>query len=109
MSITFLRAGLRLRADAGVFRLAGTTAIAGTPDTPAPARSVQLLRGRIDPALIRETISDASGAWSFDGIQGRDPGDGYTVIAYDHTGTHDPVAKADLIPSPMPPDPAEHP
>jgi hypothetical protein len=93
----------------GNWMVFGTTAISGTPDTPVAGRAVQLLRRRRDTTLVSETISDATGAWSFDGIQGRAAGDGYTVIAYDHTGTHDPVAKADLIPSPMPPDPAEHP
>lgn len=95
--------------DTGLQRLAGTTAIAGTPDTPAAGRAVQLIRRRRDTSLVSETTSDAAGAWSFDSIQGRNPGDGYTVIAYDPTGTHDPVAKANLIPTPMPPDPAEHP
>jgi hypothetical protein len=109
MAVIFPLPAGRVSGDAGLQRLAGTTAIAGTPDIPAPARAVQLLRSRRDTTLVSETISDASGAWAFDGIQGREPGDGYTVIAYDHTGTHDPVAKANLIPTPMPPDPAEHP
>jgi hypothetical protein len=109
MTVIFAPQATPVTSDAGLQRLAGTTAIAGTPDIPAPARAVQLLRRRRDTTLVSETISDASGAWAFDGIQGREPGDGYTVIAYDHTGTHDPVAKANLIPSPMPPDPAEHP
>lgn len=100
---------VRATPDRGLQALAGTVAIGGTPDTPVVGRLVQLLRARRDTKTVRTTRSETGGAWAFDGIQGRSPGDGYTVIAYDHTGTHDPVAKANLIPTPMPPDPAEHP
>jgi len=93
------------RGDAGGCAISGTTALAGSPDSPT-SRRVQLLRSISAPVLVAETWSDAAGAWAFDGLAARP---GYTVIAYDHTGVHDPVAKANLIPTPMPPDPAEHP
>lgn len=92
----------------GLHRLSGTTSIAGSPDVLVAARPVRLLSGWLDTRTLMQTISNAGGAWHFDAIAGRVPGDGYIVLAADPTGTYDPVAKAGLVPSPMPPDPAEH-
>ena len=94
--------------DSGVSQLEGTTVIAGASDTPAPGQRVQLLRTIMDTTAVGRTRSDEAAQWLVEGIRARRQGEGCTVIAYDHTGVHDPVAKADLIPSPMPPDPAEH-
>lgn len=88
--------------------LSGSTAIAGDPDTSAPGRSVQLLRSVRLPHFIAGVVSDTAGQYAFEHIRHRPASDGYTVIAYDHTGVYDPVAKTNLVPSPMPPDPAEH-
>ncbi|MCK0508463.1 hypothetical protein [Aromatoleum anaerobium] len=96
------------RADRGLNRLRGTTSIAGSPNIPT-SRRVQLLRSVNVPVLVAKTWSDAAGAWAFDGIAPRQNGAGYTVISYDHTGVHAPAAAASLIPTPTPPDPAEHP
>lgn len=94
--------------DSGLHYVSGTTKIAGAPDQ-AVTRRAQLLRSVRNPVLVGEVYSDAAGGWIVENIAKRPAGDGYTAIAYDHTGTYDPVAKAGLVPTPMPPDPAEHP
>lgn len=99
---------LRTSQDRGLHRLAGTTSVAGSPDVAQPSAPVLLLRGVADTSTIRRSISDDAGVWSIDRIARRAAGDGYAVLALDPTGTYDPVAKAGLVPSPMPPDPAEH-
>ncbi|HRP96313.1 MAG TPA: hypothetical protein PL143_08695 [Rhodocyclaceae bacterium] len=104
-----LRRDRRIRPDDGLNALFGSTAIAGDPDTPAPSRRAQLLRSVLQPTLVAATTSDADGTYAFDRIRHRTASDGYTVIAYDHTGVHKPAAAANLVPSPMPPNPAEHP
>lgn len=96
----------RVWQNAGFSRLDGTAVVAGTPDVPA-ARRVQILTADPPPRHVATTFSRAAGDWSVESI-GVIPG-GYTAIGYDHTGVHDPVAKTRLIPTPMPPDPAEHP
>ena len=93
----------------GVNALIGSTAIASNPDAPAPGRLVQLLGEVIQPRLLTWRESDVAGQYAFERLRSRTGLDGYTVIAYDHTGVHDPVAKANLIPPPKPPAPAEHP
>lgn len=82
----------------------GTTRVPGSPDTPISCR-VQLLRISHVAQIVDETRSDEGGLWEV----GRLSSDlRYTAIAYDNTGTFDPVCKTNLIPSPMPPDPSEH-
>ena len=108
--ISLLRGYLRsFRGHAGACALGGSTSTAGSPDVPVTGRVVQLLTGGVTPRCIATALSDAAGTWTFARLSHRPDGAGYTVIAYDHTGVHDPVAKANLIPTPMPPDPAEHP
>ena len=86
----------------------GSTLVAGTPDAPV-SRRVQLWSGiLLAPRLIVTQYSDAEGLYTFTRLGRSLTSDGYTVIAYDHTGVHDPVAKTNLVPSPMPPDPTEH-
>lgn len=96
--------------DAGCSVLTGTVTVAASPiDVPAAGARVQLLRSIAEPMLVREVWSDAAGAYAFEGLLHRPAAGAYTVIGYDSTGAYDPVAKANLVPTPMPPDPAEHP
>lgn len=80
-------------------RLYGTTQTSnGTP----VARRVHVFEGS-GPAgtvlgrvrLVAGTFSAPDGTWSVDYL---DPSHRYHVIAYDHTGEHDPVLKLNLIP-----------
>ncbi|NMG56642.1 hypothetical protein [Aromatoleum aromaticum] len=82
--------------------LFGSTTIAGTPEAAVPRR-VQLFvsqnaHGQVFPSntLVDWCWSDAAGDWHFDNL---DPTKKYHVIAYDHTGVHDPVIKLNLVPS----------
>lgn len=82
--------------------LFGTTHTAGSPDTPV-TRRVHLVAADnpqklLFPAgrLVAWKLSDAAGNWRFDNL---DPAKKYHVIAYDHTGVHDPVVKMNLVPS----------
>lgn len=81
-------------ADGGPDRIAGTVQIDGTPVTPA-ARRVRL-HDQASGRVVRETWSDAAGAYSFEKLARRP----YYVIAFDHTGLHDPVARDQRIPVP---------
>lgn len=91
---------------AGFSYVHGTTLTTGAPDTPAPASRVSLYKDGISLSLVRFGVSSEAGEYSLTSLPASRT---YTVIAYDPAGVHDPVAKANLIPSPMPPDPAEHP
>lgn len=104
---TMLRVRMPARDD-GVNRVFGETTVAGNPETSVACR-VQMMRSVREPVHIREQWSEGNGAYVFDWLGFRSASDGYTVIAYDHTGVHKPAAAANLVPSPMPPDPAEHP
>lgn len=83
--------------------LAGTTSVSGAPEE-LVRRRVQLVvaagnaHGHILPAIGRATWTwaDVAGTWRFDNL---DPALKYHVIAYDHTGAHDPVIKMNLTPS----------
>lgn len=83
--------------------LSGTTAVIGNPDTMVSrfivlSAEMAFLSGSIRPcslSFITAKWSGADGSWSFDKL---DKGRRYTVVAYDHTGVHDPVIKAGLIP-----------
>lgn len=94
-----------VRLARGFFRagyIEGTTKIVGDPDIPA-SRVVQLFE-RESPAQVASgvgrplarMISSESGEWRFDECR---PDVRYAVIAYDHTGVHDPVIKLNLIPT----------
>lgn len=97
--------GLRLvffRARTG--RLFGTTTIAGAPDAPV-RRRIQVVEktenahGHVFPALgvfVTWAWADESGNWE---VRNLDPALKYHVIAYDHTGVHDPVIKLNLTPT----------
>ena len=95
----------RVWQNSGFSRLSGTAMVAGTPDVAVACR-VQILTADPPPRHVATAFS-VGGEWSIEGIR-IIPG-GYTAIGYDHTGVHDPAAKTGLIPTPMPPDPAEHP
>jgi len=80
----------------------GTTVLAGSPDAPV-RRRVQLFEianahGMAFPTAatpVRWQWSAADGSYRFEGL---DPAKTYGVIAYDHTGVHDPVVKLNLKP-----------
>ena len=82
--------------------IAGTTVVAGSPDAPV-RRRVQLFEcsnahGMAFPTnsiAVRWQWSAADGSYRFEGL---DPAKTYGVIAYDHTGVHDPVVKLNLVP-----------
>ena len=80
--------------------------IAGTPDTPV-RRQVAIYRDNADghaaaPALAPSTLTLFGIVWTgADGlrtVRNVNAGHTYTAIAYDHTGVHDPVIKAGLVP-----------
>lgn len=105
MSVIVVRDAQRIQVVAplpGV--LAGTTAVAGSPDM-AVQRRVQLFvsgtlnaHGQVFPTttIVDWIWSDAAGRWEFRGL---DPAKTYGIIAYDHTGQYDPVIKLGLVPS----------
>lgn len=80
----------------------GTTVLAGGPDAPV-RRRVQIFQsgnslGMVFPTSaipVRWQWSAADGSYRFTSL---DPAQTYGVIAYDHTGVHDPVIKLNLIP-----------
>lgn len=80
----------------------GTTVLAGSPDVPV-RRRVQLFEcanahGMAFPTSVipvRWQWSAPDGSYRFEGV---DPAKTYGVIAYDHTGVHDPVVKLNLVP-----------
>lgn len=94
---------IRARADDGLIGyLDVDTVVAGLPDQPVPRR-VQLFvaanaLGTVFPTatLVATQATDATGRCRFEHL---DPAQRYGVIAYDHTGEHDPVIKTNLIPS----------
>jgi len=85
-------------------RLYGSTKEAGIPDAPV-RRRVQIMsaasnaHGHVFPAVgsvVTWTWADESGNWE---VRNLDPALKYHVIAYDHTGVHDPVIKMNLVPT----------
>src|SRR5690554_1378511 len=90
----------------GNHRLRGTLNIGPDPD-PAPGYQIHLFvetrnsPGGLTPSGLRSVgvfKSEAGGEWLCDYLAESRT---FTVIAYDHTGTYDPVIKAGLIPEPM--------
>lgn len=86
--------------------ISGTTVLAGAPDAPV-RRRVQLFEcsnahGMAFPTAatpVRWQWSAPDGSYRFEGL---DPAKTYGVIAYDHTGVHDPVVKLNLVPEVTP-------
>jgi len=85
-------------------RLYGATAEAGSPDSPV-RRRIQVMssgsnaHGHIFPNVgtsVTWVWADENGNWE---ARGLDPALKYHVIAYDHTGVHDPVLKMNLTPT----------
>ena len=67
--------------DGGVYRVAATVKIKGTPNTPVARRVV--LHDQLSGRVVRSTWSDAAtGAYAFERIR-RGP---FYVAAFDHTG-----------------------
>jgi hypothetical protein len=85
----------RRHAPAGAGALSGDTVIAGLPDTPV-SREVELVDLALVPARRRQWSSEA-GAVHFSGLP---IGRRYLMVAYDHTGAYDPVAKFVTVPIP---------
>lgn len=83
--------------DAGEFQIVGTTKNKATPSNLPVARRVRL-HEQISGRLVRETWSDASGAYSFNGIRLTT----YYVVSFDHTGGFGGVIADNLTPEPMP-------
>lgn len=86
--------------------LEGTTALAGTPDAPVSRRVHLIVQMSSRPELafpgriMRTVWSDpATGAWRFDYLNTAAK---FAVLAYDHPGVNDPVAKTNLVPTPLP-------
>ncbi len=85
-------------------RIFGTTKESGIPDAPV-RRRVQIIaavsnaHGHVFPNAdpsVTWTCADESGNWE---VRNLDPTLKYHVIAYDHTGVHDPVIKMNLVPT----------
>jgi hypothetical protein len=81
-------------------KLFGTVENAGTPNTPV-SRRVQVFAqtsafGILNSIFVTTVVSDTSGRWSVGML---DPAIKYGIIAYDHTGTYDPVVKMNLTPT----------
>lgn len=70
----------------------GTTAVVGTPNTPARRRV--RLHHQGTGYLIQETWSDSvTGAYVFENIAAGT----YFVISFDHTGEHSGVVETDIV------------
>lgn len=91
--VTILRADTQ---DSGGYRITGTVTELGTP---GPYRVC--LFDRLSKRCLRETWSDADGAYAFPFIAYRV--NGYFAVAYDHGASPLNAAIADFItPEPMP-------
>lgn len=85
-------------------RLYGTTREAGLPDAPVRRRVQVVSADQNAHAHLFPTATvfctwvwaDENGSWA---VHGLDPALKYHVIAYDHTGVHDPVIKMNLVPT----------
>ena len=83
--------------DSGSYRITGTTKNKAMPSDIPVARRVRL-HEQISGRLVREVWSDASGAYSFNGIRLT----AYYVVSFDHTGGFGGVIADNLTPEPMP-------
>ena len=83
--------------DGGEFQIVGTTKNKATPSDLPVARRVRL-HEQSSGRLVRETWSDASGAYSFSGLRLT----AYYVVSFDHTGGFGGVIADNLTPEPMP-------
>lgn len=83
--------------DSGSYRITGTTKNKATPSDLPVARRVRL-HEQISGRLVREVWSDASGAYSFNGLRLT----AYYVVSFDHTNTFSAVIADNLTPEPMP-------
>ena len=91
----------------GINFLYGTTASGGATGTPVAEAQIALLPAdMLGRTLSARSVSDEEGAFCFYGLPSSVK---FAVVAFDPTGQYDPAAKNNLVPSPMPPDPSEHP
>lgn len=93
----------------GVNKLFGTTAAAGSPDVAVPQSKVILFYPATTMVMRATGLSDAVGGFAFERVLSGGGFMSHALIALDPSGQYDPVCKTNLIPSPMPPDPSEHP
>ena len=78
-----------------LYKVVGTTGVAGTPDVPV-ARKVRLLNTK-NCQLVREVWSDAGGNYRFDAVA-RGP---WTVLAHDYTNEYNAVVADNVYGEPM--------
>lgn len=83
-------------------RVFGTTSANGIPVASATVFALENSPGF---RQLRGTQSDATGGFVLDRLGSFTR---VVMIAFDPTNQYDPTCKANLIPSPMPPDPSEH-
>lgn len=81
--------------DGGEYRVAGTVAVAGPPETPV-ARRVRLIDTRCG-RLAYEQFSTPAGYYSFDHVR-EGP---WTVLSHDHTLTYNAVVADNILGTPM--------
>lgn len=86
------------RHDGGFGQITGVVEEKALPTDRPLARRVRLFH-EVSGRFIRETWSNASGAYAFTGI---DPTQRYTVVAYDHLGNHRAVIADNILPEAMP-------
>jgi hypothetical protein len=80
--------------DGGTHKITGTVAEKALPANTPLARRVMLIDER-SHRVVRETWSDATGAYTFDNVAMQAT---YTVISYDHTATYRAVVADNLTP-----------
>ena len=79
----------------GIFRVAGTTKVAGTPDV--PVSRLTMLFDRNSKRSARVQISNGDGSYEFKSVK-RGP---WFVIAFDHTGEYNAVIADNVFGEPM--------
>lgn len=81
--------------DGGLYRVAGTVAVSGTPETPV-ARRVRLI-DTLSGRLAYEQFSTPTGNYSFDNVRAGP----WTVLSHDHTLEYNAVVADNIIGVPM--------
>lgn len=86
---------MAINPQSGLFKVAGTVAVAGTPDVPV-SREVRLSRAK-GGRLALSLFSDIAGNYQFSFV-GRGP---WVVTAHDHTGEYNAVIADNIFGEPM--------
>lgn len=79
----------------GMFRVLGTTAVAGTPDV--PVSRLTLLVDKRTKLTAKMKMSNPDGSYAFERVG---PGP-WVVLAFDHTGEYNAVVADNIIGTPM--------